>query len=457
MFQRIVAGKYQPKASSGFKRLIKFISLLLIAVSFLSAPAYAAKYAGIVIDVNSGKILYSSSAESRRYPASLTKMMTLYLLFEAMDQGRVSKNSRIPMSRHAASEPPTKLGVKAGRTVRVEDAILALVTRSANDVSTAIAEYLGGSEAKFARMMTAKAHALGMKNTVYFNAHGLPDNRQVTTAKDQAILSIALRQHFPQYYGYFSTRSFRFGKQKIGNHNRLLGRVRGVDGIKTGYTRAAGFNLATSAKADGRSIVVVVLGMPTGRERNAKVTALVQRYLPRGSTRKSGMVIAKVTTPSGKLRLPEEVPIPTARYEDNAAPASPATLAFAAEKPAMPKSPSDSVPTPRPAPVSDEVRAEAGVDVDKLTTGSTKKDLPSGWVVQVGAAETRRDAQLLLQKVQDRGGKVLRSASAFTVAYNDNGNEVFRARFGGFQNQAQAVNTCKQLKKKGIGCWASLQ
>ncbi|MCO6186119.1 D-alanyl-D-alanine carboxypeptidase [Rhizobium sp. L1K21] len=429
-----------------------FVTVAAVASICLSVPAQAAQYAGIVIDVNSGKVLYSSSADSKRYPASLTKMMTLYLVFEALEQGRIKKSSKVTMSSHAAGEPPSKLGVKAGRSITVEQAILSLVTRSANDVATALGEFLAGSEAKFGRMMTAKAKSLGMTHTAYYNAHGLPDSRQVTTARDQAILSIALRQHFPQYYDYFSTRSFRFGNQNIGNHNRLLGRVRGVDGIKTGYTRAAGFNLATSVKVDGRSLVVVVLGMPSGASRNAKVTELVQKYLPKSSTRSSGMTIAKLS--SGTFNLPDEVPLPTARYEE---PASTPVMAYADE--GTDSLEHDDVPLPLPAPafVPGEASAQTAVNVDTVTTGSTQKDLPSGWVIQVGAAETPRDAQALLESVQSKGGNVLRTVSPFTMAYNDQGNELYRARFGGFKGQKDAVNACKQLKRKGIGCWASMQ
>lgn len=432
-------------------RFAIFATVAALMLSCFSAPAQAAQYAGVVIDVNTGKILYSSSADSKRYPASLTKMMTLYLVFEALEQGRIKKTSRVPFSKHAASEPPSKLGIKAGHSITVEQAILSLVTRSANDVATALGEFLGGSEAKFGRMMTAKAKALGMKHTVYVNAHGLPDSRQITTARDQALLGIALRQHFPQYYGYFSTRSFRFGSQTIGNHNRLLGRVRGVDGIKTGYTRAAGFNLATSVRADGHSLVVVVLGMPSGASRNARVTELVKKYLPRSSNRSNGMQIAKAPS-SSVFELPDDVPVPTARYEEASVPA----MAYAEEGS---DSLEDDIPLPSPAPafVPGQASAQMAVDVDNVTTGSTQKSLPTGWVIQVGAAPTPRDAQSLIEHAQSKGGKVLRSASPFTMAYSDEGTELYRARFGGFKGQNDAVNACRQLKKKGIGCWASLQ
>ena len=267
----------------------------LIAVLTFSAPAFAnSKYAGIVVDAKTGKVLYGEDADQLRYPASLTKMMTLYLTFEALEAGRISKSTPVPFSKKASAEPPSKLGVRAGRSITVEQAILSLVTRSANDAATALGELLGGSEQRFARMMTNKARALGMTRTTYRNAHGLPNSEQRTTARDQARLGIALRQHFPQYYDYFSTRSFRFGKQTIGNHNRLLGNVRGVDGIKTGYTRASGFNLVTSAQLDGRSIVAVVMGGTSGGARDAQMRKLVAKYMPSASRRGSGNLIAEV-------------------------------------------------------------------------------------------------------------------------------------------------------------------
>lgn len=277
-----LSGAHSRKA--GATSFVRFIALTLAAAFITATSVQTAKadpkYAGIVIDAKTGKVLYGEDPDGLRYPASLTKMMTLYLTFEALNTGRISLDSKVPVSANAAKEPPSKLGVRAGGSITVEQAILALVTRSANDMATALGEYIGGSEDRFARMMTAKARALGMTRTTYRNANGLPNTAQMTTARDQARLGVALRQHFPQYYGYFSTRTFNFGKQVIGNHNRLVGTVKGVDGIKTGYTRAAGSNLATSAQIDGRSIVAVVLGGRSSAARDATMRKLVATYLP---------------------------------------------------------------------------------------------------------------------------------------------------------------------------------
>ncbi len=222
--------------------------------------AHTAQFAALVVDGNTGRELYGRDENALRHPASITKVMTLYLLFEQLQKGRLHLDSRIPISAHAARQAPTKLGLRPGQTISVEDAIKAIVTQSANDIAVAVAEAIGGSEENFAEMMTRKAHALGMSRTHYANASGLPNDEQITTAHDLAILGRAVQERFPRYYHYFSTRSFTFHGIAYHNHNHLLGRVEGMDGIKTGYTRASGFNLLTSVKRDGHFIIAVVLG-----------------------------------------------------------------------------------------------------------------------------------------------------------------------------------------------------
>ncbi len=237
----------------------------------------------MVIDANKGTVLYQVSADAERYPASLTKMMTLYLLFEAMESGQVSRDTLIPVSDYAARRPPTKIGFKHGQSIDVDSAIRAVVTKSANDVATAIGEYLGGTEEQFAAMMTAKARALGMRNTTFRNASGLPDDGQHTTARDMAVLGLALRARFPAQYAYFSGQSFTYKGRTIRGHNDLLARVEGVDGIKTGYIRASGYNIVTSVRRDGRKLVVVVMGGESAAARNNNVQALIERYLPQAA------------------------------------------------------------------------------------------------------------------------------------------------------------------------------
>ncbi|TIU48007.1 MAG: D-alanyl-D-alanine carboxypeptidase [Mesorhizobium sp.] len=245
----------------------------------LSVPAPPQKYAAIVVDGKSGKQLFEVNSTAQRYPASLTKMMTLYLLFEAMDTGRVTKETQIPVSDHAASQPPTKMRFRRGEMIDVDSAIRAIVVKSANDVAVAVGEYLGGSEDQFAAMMTSKARQLGMSSTTFRNASGLPDDGQMTTAHDMAVLGMSLQRRFPQHFHYFSESDFMFRGRLVRGHNDMLGRVRGVNGIKTGYIRASGFNIVTSYDADGRQLIVVVMGADSARQRNDHVEALIQRSL----------------------------------------------------------------------------------------------------------------------------------------------------------------------------------
>lgn len=272
-------------AREQFFRLILAIVMTVPLLAAMAAPVEAAgvprKFAGIVVDAKSGKVLYESSADAARYPASVTKVMTLYVLFQELKAGNITLKTKFSVSKYAAAAVPTKLGVKAGSTITVENAIKALVTISANDMARVIAENISGSESAFAKRMTATARALGMSNTTYRNASGLPDKGQVTTVRDQAILGIAVYEHFPEYYDYFQTKSFSYGKRTYGNHNRLLGN-NGVDGIKTGYTNASGFNLLTAARANGRHIVVAGFGFDSSGTRDAKVRELVKTYLPKG-------------------------------------------------------------------------------------------------------------------------------------------------------------------------------
>jgi D-alanyl-D-alanine carboxypeptidase len=449
--QLTVTNTLQLISTSMLKSKIVGLAVLIAFGAATSAQANP-KYAGIVIDAKTGKTLYKYNADSKRYPASLTKMMTLYLVFEALERGKIKKSSRIRVSKNAAAEQPSKLGLRVGSTISVEQAIYALVTKSANDVATATGEFLGGSEARFAKLMTEKAHSLRMKSTTFKNAHGLPNSRQVTTARDMARLGLALREHYPQYYRYFSTRSFKFGKATYGNHNRLLGKVRGVDGIKTGYTRASGFNLVSSVQTGGRSIVAVVMGGKSGASRNAQMQKLVSQYLGKASKRGRGNLMVKKRlnglAPNIQVasKLPKNVPVPVIR--SNSAP----TVVASAYAP---------VPKAKPA------RTAAAVAVSKLPVPQTNDgvdpvktasiNLPKGWVVQVGASDTETKAKLLLAKAKKVGGKSIQQAQQFTMAFEKDGQQYYRARFAGFSGQSQAVAACKFLKKRGVGCWAAAQ
>jgi D-alanyl-D-alanine carboxypeptidase len=308
---------------------------------------YSPPFASIVVDANTGKTLDEKSADGLRHPASLTKIMTLYLLFERLESGKMKLSNMMPVSEHASEQAPTKLGLRPGSSLNVEDAIRGLVTRSANDAAVVIAEAIGGDEEGFAKMMTAKARALGMSHTTYVNASGLPDDDQVTTARDQSVLGRAIQERFPRYYTYFSTSSFTYRGEEIRNHNHLLGRVEGVDGIKTGYTRASGFNLVTSVHRNGRHIVAVVLGGGSAGARDARMRDLIEEHIAEAANKRTATMIAENETapvaepPMRSLRGPEHA----ARQAAAAAPAGGFGLASLGSQPVA----APSVPRHTPA------------------------------------------------------------------------------------------------------------
>ncbi len=240
-------------------------------------------FSAIVVDANSGRTLYAVNEDAPRHPASITKVMTLYLLFEELQKGRISLDSPLQVSAHAAAQAPTKLGLRPGSTIAVENAIKAIVTKSANDMAVAVAENLAGDEVSFAQLMTQKAHSLGMTHTFYHNASGLPDMRQITTARDLALLGRAIHDRFPHYYHYFSTPSFTYAGSFMPNHNHLMSRVTGMDGIKTGYTNASGFNLLSSVNRGGRHIVSVVMGGKTAASRDNIMQSLIEGHIEEAS------------------------------------------------------------------------------------------------------------------------------------------------------------------------------
>jgi len=449
------------------------------AAVVLAAPLPAAansKYAGIVVDAKTGKTLYASSADARRYPASLTKIMTLYAVFEELEAGRLSLNSQFKVSKYASGRPPSKLGLKPGSTIRVKDAILALVTKSANDVATTVAENIAGSEAKFAERMTRTARQIGMTRTVFRNPHGLPDSRQYTTARDMATLGRAIQERFPDYYGYFKTRTYSYKGRRYGNHNRLLGRVKGVDGIKTGYIRASGFNLVTSVKRDGRFIVAVVMGGKTGRSRDAQMVKLVNKYLPRAS---KGPVTDKVLasharTPIFVAARLDEVPWPARKPgQEKKAPSNLLALAAPPSRTEVdtPMIVTGAIPVPPkvvrqrmtnafeaaglpPVPPAAPERPEKTTVT--VATSDTKDQEP-GWQVQIAATETESDAVEMLKRATVAAGSKLRRRVPYTEPVEANGQTLYRARFVGFETKTAALSACKTLKQAKFACYAIYQ
>ncbi|WP_306119959.1 MULTISPECIES: D-alanyl-D-alanine carboxypeptidase [unclassified Roseitalea] len=417
--------------------VLKTLTLALVFAAIVAiAPANAnPKYAGIVIDANTGKTLYDYRADNTRYPASLTKMMTVYMMFEAMQTGQLKPSTPIRISRHAASMVPSKLGIPAGGTITAEAAILSLVTKSANDVAAAVAEHLGGTESQFARMMTRKARALGMKSTTFRNASGLPNSGQVTTARDMARLGIALQEHFPDKFRYFSTRSFEYAGTTHRNHNRLLGRIKGVDGIKTGYIRASGFNLVTSVNTGGRSIVAVVMGGRTGASRNAQMEKLVAEYLPRASRRDRGPLIAKRGATRFAIRGASIASVPTSRLP---VPSLAARSQTVAEKPLL----NAYAAAPK----------RAAGSVDPITTASAAPR--TGWVIQIGALESEGQALDYLSTAQSRAASVLGGRDPFIEVFVKSGVTYHRARFAGFGSKSEAWGACESLKAYDYACLA---
>ncbi|MEN3791202.1 D-alanyl-D-alanine carboxypeptidase [Fulvimarina sp. MAC3] len=459
------------------------------AVAVLAMPIEAhanSRYAGFVIDANNGQVLYEDQADEYRYPASLTKMMTLYLTFDALSKKRISLHDKMPVSRYAAGRPPTKIGVPAGGTLEVEEAIYSLVTKSANDASVTLAEFLAGSEKDFAEMMTRTAHKLGMTRTTYRNANGLPDSGQRTTARDQAKLGLALREHFPQYYKYFSTRSYNFRGRRLGNHNRVLGRMDGVDGIKTGYINASGFNLVTSIKREGKSLVAVVMGGRSGRSRDNHMVDLLQRTLPKASRRDEGALIAaRPNTEAGRFAvavgdLPQTGPLPDMRpgrvlsadqriaaaYEisggDLPQPSSrPVRGRQALANALVGESSSQKLMIPA-ASAANALAAPipSNRNIDPTYTGSigsravAQSARSSAWVVQIAASPDVETANKLLGDAQRKVGSPLASAQPFTEPVSMGSQTLHRARFAGFETKDAAWDACAALKRADFACYA---
>ena len=430
------------------RRIVCLIIALVLSLGAALGPiseaaAASAVKAAIIIDANTNTVLYAESADTQRSPASLTKIMTLYMLFAYLRAGRLNFASELVVTPHAASQAPTKLGLKPGSTIKVQDAIKALVTKSANDAAAVIAENLGGTEENFARMMTQTARKLGMKNTTFRNASGLPNDEQLSTARDMAILAIHVLRDYPEYYAFFETRYFSYNGRKYRNHNRLLFGYRGTDGIKTGYTRASGFNLTASVKRGDKHLVGVVLGGRTGAQRDAAMRALFDKHWAKASNGKPGS-----TSLVASLFGSSSPPPPSRKPAYALAAAAPMPLrAAAAAKPASELEEGD---------ISDPA------DVDQPSL-SPNREMPRGaatagryagtFHVQVGAFTSQADAQNRLGMVQQRAPKLLSGHMPFTATFMKGDTEWFRARFAGF-SKTDAQSTCAALKRMSLECIA---
>ncbi len=400
------------------------------AIPYLQLNASEPKYAAIVIDANSGEVLYDKRADSPRYPASVTKVMTLYLTFEALSEGRLKLTDRVVMTPRGAAQTPTKIGIAPGDSLTVDEAIKSMTVKSANDVAVAMAERLAGSESRFAALMTLRGQELGMRNSRFVNASGLPDSRQISTARDLAILSRATMRDFPQYYSYFSVKGFYFRGNYVKGHNRLLDSMDGFDGLKTGYTNASGFNLAGSAVRDGRRLIAVVLGGPSTAWRDNNMEDLLL----------TGFDVIKRRSRGERTTIAANI------YEEE--PSGPI------ERPSIEQGDGDQAglrivltENPRtPAPVKVSPTLRAAQESAKPAKTAAKK--PKGeWSVQVGAFKSKSLANDQLKLVRGRFAKVVSDAEAAV----EGAGGTFRAQFQGMTSDA-ARGACSALKAKRVPC-----
>jgi D-alanyl-D-alanine carboxypeptidase len=489
-----------PVASLGGRALV---AIALAGLLLLPSGGRAAqRFAAMVVDANTGAVLYEQAGTEPRYPASLTKMMTLYLVFEQIERGRLSYQTRIRASEHAAAAAPSKLNLEPGEEITVIDAIKALVTKSANDVAVALAEHIAGSEANFAALMTEKARALGMTATVFRNASGLPDPEQVTTARDMLTLALRLQDHFPQHYPLFATRSFTYKGRTYSTHNGLLRSFEGTDGIKTGYIRASGFNLVASVRRGERRVVGAIFGGASTASRNAQMRALLTRALYKASTVRTRFsppsAVARATPPAPSRSAPATATLAAATDADRLRVSQPpaaqprATLpedggedrraaeaprAPARTPPAMTQAGSGSTPgqgqadgTPRLiAPPRPAVRSPSTLQqqAEELAARSAAAALVSpaalrseavnvagsgkAFAIQLGAFGSSGEAEKALSSALERASQVLAAARPVIAPVQQGGRRLIRARFSGFDAET-AARACRTLQRARFDC-----
>lgn len=428
---------------------------LLIALSFFLTVASfsttaSAGSAQLLLDARTGEVLASENPDSLNHPASLTKMMTLYMTFEAIRRGELSWDSRVPFSKYAASRPPTKLRVKAGDAITVKEAVLGLIVQSANDAAAALAEKLGGSESAFAAEMTRKARALGMAKTTFVNASGLPDARQITTARDMSTLGIALLRDFPEEYKLFNTKSFAFRGRTINGHNNLMYRYKGMDGIKTGYTNASGFNLVSAVRDGNRRVIGVVMGGRSAASRDKIMEKLIAGNIAKASGGTQLLASSSTRVGMDLARLGDNVPVPAPRQDAvaaviglaSASPVAASTLGTAYAQPVevaaaavasdvAPLNPQAEIPLAQPAAATAKAR---------------------GWQIQIAAASSAELAMDLLADAKAKIGGALADRDTYTEAVTRDGSTFYRARFTGFASKTEARSACDQLVKNRYDC-----
>lgn len=450
------------RRSKPFHLFISILTMLAIILSASTADAarkkkkkrtvhrapvvYVEKFAAIIVDASSGRVLYEKMSQEKRYPASLTKMMTLYLLFEQIDKGKLSLSSQMTASPYACTQDPTKLGLDAGDTLTVEDAIKALVIRSANDVAVVVAEHLAGTEYQFAQRMTAKARDLGMLSTNFANASGLPDENQRSTAFDMMLLSRRLMSDFNEFYPYFRLQSFVWGGRSYEGHNNLLKFFDGADGLKTGYTRMSGFNLASSATRQEKRLISVVMGGRSARERDTMTAQLLETEFTKLGLGRPAPVIMAMS--------------PLVLDDDEAAAAE-------ADAPASETQPPAVEPAATKAGPGDKISQSSQAAGMVASAPSSSREYGQGdsadaikalapaangkWGIQVGAHSARDNADNQLRSVKERMRDLLKGADGAIVPLTIHGNTFYRVRFGAFTPK-KAETLCDHIQKRGVSC-----
>ena len=468
---------------------------LPLLIGTLASAQASGRYAAMVVDANTGRVLHAEAADEPRYPASLTKMMTLYLLFEQFEQGRLRPDTRIRISPEAASTAPSRLGLEPGATITVADAMKALITKSANDVAVAIAEHIAGDETRFAELMTRRAHELGMTATTFRNAHGLPDRGQVTTARDMLTLSLRLYDTFPSQMRLFATRTFQFAGRTHKNHNTMLEHFAGMEGIKTGYTTASGYNLVASVRRDGRHVLAAVFGGASAAARNARMRVLLTRGLQMASTAhtRRPLVVASREVPAAR---PARRPVPHRVVAAVPRPVSPSPAPYEA----VPHQPAPTLVEPvsavvRPAaepdargyaprgsgsdwrstvrfaaPVGSEgsvaaslggqwrrpARPPSTLEAQAVALGQSPAPLRSPPLrqgrseIQIGAYSQASEARSRLEGSRGLVRELLAAGMA-TPTVNVNGKTLYRARFTGL-DPATAAAACSELRRRQVDC-----
>jgi D-alanyl-D-alanine carboxypeptidase (penicillin-binding protein 5/6) len=434
---------------------------LLIAFSFcvailsLSTSAQAGS-AQLLLDARTGEVLASENPDELNHPASLTKMMTIYMVLDAIHAGRLSWDSPVPFSKYASARPPTKLRVKAGDSITVKEAVLAMIVLSANDVATAVGEKIGGSEEGFATLMTRKARALGMLNTTFFNASGLPHDQQFTTARDMSTLGVALMRDFPKDYELFATKSFAFRGRTINGHNNLMYRYKGMDGIKTGYTNASGFNLVSAVESKGRRVVGVVMGGRTAASRDKIMERLIDANIKKASTGTQLLASRTTGVQMDLARLGDAIPVPASRQSAVAAVQGMAgATGVGTSEVAAAYSEGDIDPAEQPLTAAipratPPAMVGAGQGAQQASAAAATGERK--WQIQIAAATSAQAAMDLLSAARDKVGAPLENLDTYTEMVTRNGTTFYRARFTGFETKEEARTACDKLVRQRYDC-----